>query len=97
MFLFWPLLNYVVSLLVGVAVALAFYGSASSSSTWTWPLWSLSALVPPGAEEGWEWRSLRPLALPSFVVQSALFPLYTSLVPVQLQSVELVYGTPSLR
>ena len=34
-FLFWPLLNYAVSLLIGVAVALAFYGRVSSSNTWT--------------------------------------------------------------
>ena len=46
-FLFWPLLNYAVSLLIGVAAALAFYGRVSSSSTWTEPLWSLqSPLVP---------------------------------------------------
>ena len=42
-----------------------------------------------GIEERWQWRSLRPLALPSFVVLHVTPDAFPYLVPVQRWSIEL--------
>ena len=45
----------------------SYSSSSATGSSWT----SQAPLASPEAEGRWQWRSLRPLALPSFVVRSA--------------------------